>query len=227
MKEAKLAMLSCFTTVLTLSVPLMAAGSPTNIFTPEEKPYGLTYEEHAKNFFKWLISIPSDENPMNDETGVNCAKGQLNSNSSVFYLSGGGGGNFERTCIVPEGKGVLVPVLVVEVSDKESPGASVDELHAAAKQDQDSVTSLYLKVDDQEYNFEDLLKYRIHTDDFQVVFPKNGVFGIVEGGPSKAVADGFYILTKPLSKGNHTIQFKSSLGSPNYASEGYYHLNVQ
>ena len=107
------------------------AGSPTNIFTPEEKPYGLTYEEHAKNFFKWLISIPSDENPMNDETGVNCAKGQLNSNSSVFYLSGGGGGNFERTCIVPEGKGVLVPVLVVEVSDKESPGASVDELHAA------------------------------------------------------------------------------------------------
>jgi hypothetical protein len=231
MKEAGLVTSNILVTIIVLSVPLslplLAAGPPTYVFSPGEKPYGLTYEEHAKNFFKWLISIPSDDNPMNDETGEKCANGQLNSNSSVFYLSGGGGGKFERTCTVPAGKGLLVPVLVVEVSDKESPGASVDELHVAAKQDQDGVTSLYLKVDDQEYGYEDLLKYRIHTDPFQVVFPKNGVFGVVDGGPSTAVADGFYILTKPLSKGNHTAQFKSSLGSPSYASEGYYHLNVQ
>ena len=164
---------------------------------------------------------------MNDETGQNCTRGQLNSNSSVFYLSGGGGGKFERTCTIPAGMGVLIPVLVVEISDKESPGASVEDLHAAAKQDQDAANNLYLKVDDQEFDFNELLKYRVHTDDFEVVFPDNGVFGVVKGGPSKVVADGFYILTKPLSEGNHTIEFRSSLSSPSYASEGTYHLNVE
>lgn len=37
---------------------------------------------------------------------------------------------------------------------------------------------------------------------------------VMEGGPTKTVADGFYILTEPLSAGNHTIHFKSSLICP-------------
>ena len=60
---------------------------------------------------------------------------------------------------------------------------------------------------------------------FQVVFPKNGVFGVVDGGPSTAVADRFFILTKPLSE--YIVQFKSSLSSPSYASDVTYHLNAK
>jgi hypothetical protein len=37
------------------------------------------------------------------------------------------------------------------------------------------------------------------------------VFGVLAGGPSKVVADGYYIITEPLAKGNHTIHYKSSL----------------
>jgi hypothetical protein len=33
----------------------------------------------------------------------------------------------------------------------------------------------------------------------------------MHGGPSKAVADGFYIITKPLAKGTHTIQYESAI----------------
>jgi hypothetical protein len=126
-----------------------------------------------------------------------------------------GEGKPERTCSVPVGKGLVIPVMLVEWSDKEAPGASVQELHAAAKKDQDSVNSLYLKVDDTEYRYEDLLKYRTHTDDFEVVWPDNG-FGVMEGGPSKVVADGFYIVTEPMTRGNHTIHFKSSLIRPDW-----------
>jgi hypothetical protein len=79
----------------------------------------------------------------------------------------------------------------MEMSDKEAPGAG-EELKLAAKEDQDSVNSLYLKIDDKEYNYEDLRKYRTNTDVFEVAYADNGLFGVIEGGPSKVAADDYY-----------------------------------
>jgi hypothetical protein len=189
----------------------VAGSNSVNIFTPESKPYGLTYAQHIKNFWKWLLSLPADTNPMNDPTGVKCANGQSDINSSVFYLSGNGGGTSDRICKVPAGKGLFIPIMMVEVSDKELPNAPVEDLDKAAKKDQDSVNSLYLKIGDKEYNYQDLNKYRTHTDAFEAVFPDNGIFGVMKGGVSKVVADGRYIITEPLAKGNYTINFRSSL----------------
>jgi hypothetical protein len=197
-----------------LALSAVTGSNSVNIFPPGSKPYGLTYADHQKNFWKWSLAIPAKDNPVNDPTGEKCANGQTNTNSSVFYLAFNNGGVSERTCKVPAGKGLLIPVMQVEKSDKELPGASVEELDKSAKKDQDSVNSLYLKIGDKEYTYEDLLKYRTHTDDFEVVFPDKGIFGVIKGGPSKAVADGFYIITEPLAKGTYPIHFKSSLICP-------------
>ena len=64
----------------------IAASNSVNIFPPESKPYGLTYTEHAEDFWKWALKIPASENPVNDQTEEKCTNGQLNTNSSVFYL---------------------------------------------------------------------------------------------------------------------------------------------
>jgi hypothetical protein len=195
-----------------ISVAAAASNNSVNILPPGGKPYGLTYEEHVKNFWKWVISIPEDKSPWSDKTGANCAIGQLGTNSSVFYLGSNGGGTSYRTCKVPAGKGLFIPVSPMEVSDNESPNSSIDHLTQIAKEDQDSVTSLHLKIGDKEYNYQDLLKYRIHTFPLDVVFPvNNAVFGVVHGGPSKAAADGFYIITEPLPKGTYTIQYESAI----------------
>ena len=161
-----------------------------------------------------MIHIPARDSPRNDASGERCATDQSNTNSSIFYLSSNTGGKSERTCIVPAGKGLFIPVMQVEISDKEVPNATPEQLAESAKKDQDSVNSLYLKVDDGEYRYENLTKYRTRTEPFEVIFPNNGIFGVVEGGKSKAVADGFYIITEPLTKGNHTVNFKSSLICP-------------
>ena len=173
----------------------------------------------------------NDDRAVKETIGKKCTNGQVNSNSSVFYLSHNSGGRSERVCDVPAGKGLLIPVMEVEVSEKEVPGSTEEDLHSAATKDQDSVNSLYLKVDDKEYSYEDLLKYRTHTNVFDVVFPDNGIYGVMEGGPSKAVADGFYILTEPLPAGNHTVHFKSSLicadpdcADPNYVQDVQYKI---
>ncbi|MGH9982172.1 MAG: hypothetical protein ACRD6U_11540 [Nitrososphaeraceae archaeon] len=210
--------------------PVLGSNS-VNTFPPGSKPYGLTFAEHQKNFWKWILEIPANESPVNDRTGEKCANGQSKTNSSVFYLSMNTGGISERTCKIPVGKGLLIPVMQVEWSDKEAPGASVEELHKSAKKDQDSVNSLYLKIGDKEYKYKDLIKYRTQTDVFDVVFPDNGIFGVIEGGISKVVADGFYIITEPLIKGNYSIHFKSSLicpdpgcAEPNFAQDIKYNI---
>ena len=218
-----------------LSLISSAVGiSSVNIFPPESKPYGLSYEQHVKNFWKWIISIPQDKNPWGDQTGENCAIGQLETNSStLFYLSGNGGGKSERTCTLSAGKSLFIPVSPMEISDKEAPNRSIEELHKIAKKDQDSVTSLYLKINDKEYTRQDLSKYRISTEEFEVTFPKNAIFGATEG-ISKAVADGYYVITQPLEKGNYTILYKSSLIcpeidciQPNFAQDIKYNLIVE
>lgn len=110
--------------------------------------------------------MQADNSPMKDPTGEKCTNGQANSNSSVFYLSHNSGGRSERVCNVLAGKGLLIPVMEVEVSEKEVLGSTEEDLHSAATKDQDSVNSLYLKVNDKEYSYEDLLKYRTHTNVF-------------------------------------------------------------
>ena len=93
---------------------------------------------------------------------------------------------------------------------------------------------LNLQLGDKVYNYNDLVKYRTHTDAFNVVFPDNAIFGVIKGGPSKAVADGFYIITKPLAKGTYPIHFKSSLlcqeadcSEPNFAQDIKYNIIAQ
>jgi hypothetical protein len=196
--------------LLSLTLSPVAALSTVNIFPPGGKPYGLTYAEHVQNYWKWLLGIPARDNPSNDPTGAKCATGQLNTNSSVFYMPGGQG-VAQRTCTVPAGKGLFISVMQAEDSNKEDPKASTQDLGTSVTNDQNSVNSLYLKIGDKVYNYQDLVKYRTHTGVFNVTFPDKGIFGVMQGGPSKAVADGFYIITQPLAKGTYPIHFKSSL----------------
>src|SRR5919106_3165549 len=188
-------------------VSSVEGSTSVNIFPPGSTPYGLPYPKHIEDFWKWILSIPAKDNPINDPTGEKCATSQSNTNSSLFYLAFNNGGISERTCKVPAGKGLFIPVMQVELTEKETPGATPEQLKIAAKTDQDSVNSLYLKIGDKEYNYEDLRPYRMNTDIFEVNYADNGIFGVIEGGPSKVAADGYYILTEPLQKGNYTIHY--------------------
>lgn len=223
-------------TMLLFSFLLLPVKGSTsvNIFPPGSEPYGLPYAKHIENFWKWILSIPAKDNPINDLTGEKCATGQSNTNSSLFYLAFNNGGISERTCKVPAGKGLFIPVMQVELTEKDVPGATIEELKLSAKTDQDSVNSLYLKIGDKEYNFEDPRNYRTATDGFDINYADSGIFGIVEGGPTTGVADGYYIMTDPLQRGNYTVHYKSSLSclepgcaEPNFAQDIKYNIIVE
>ena len=219
------------------SSSLQASSAQVNIFPPGSKPYGLSYEEHIKNWWKWQTSIPTQpegEHPIEDKTGEKCTKGQLDSNSSVFYLSGSGGATVQRTCEIPAGKSILIPVMTEIATDKEADykGYTIKQLNDVARNDQNNVVTLSLNINGREYTFDDLKKFRTHTGDFVVVYPKYAIFGASEG-PSKAVADGYYVITEPLPKGTYSIHYKGTITDPtstppiNYSPDIKYTLIVK
>ncbi len=194
-----------------------------DIFDPKSNPYGRTYEEHIIGDWSRNLSLPLDENPMEDNTGERIHG--VSTNSPLVYLSGNTGGTSVRNCGIKSGVGCFISIGDAVYSQGEKPGSTVGELHALAKQDQDNVTDLYLKIDDKEFKFEDLKAYRFHTKDFEVNFPQNGLFS-AKPGPSKAVVDGYYVITKGFDRGKHTIVTKASVSDPSWNSEVTYNLEV-
>ena len=79
-----------------------------------------------------------------------------------------------------------------------------------------------IKIQRRILSVHNLTKYRTHTEPFETTWPDKALFGIEKGGNSTVVADGWYIITEPVAKGNHTIYFKSSLlPDPASGAEGY------
>lgn len=195
------------------------------VYALDSKPYGLTYEDWTIKFWQWLLPIPSERSPMTDETGEFCGENQQD--LPVFFLAFTGGGQAERTCTVPYGKAILVPINVVECSFLELPGARTEgELHVCAEEDESSNPGVFLSVDGTE--LKELLQYRVHSRTFDATF--SDIFGTA-GGPTRVVSDGYWIILEPLQTGTHTLHFKAILTNPEtgvliYSDDVKYHLTV-
>lgn len=209
----------------------MTNGGSNNlvVFSPDSDPYGVSYAEWTARFWQWLLEQPSDNNPLNDQTGKNCANNQKDPN--VWFLLGTAGGSAERTCVIHAGKAILVSIINVVCSYATDPELkSESELRSCAKTDQDKVTSVELTLDG--VKLPDLKKYRIQSPLFDVTFPKNNVFG-GKPGPTKAISDGYWVFLKPLSPGRHEIHHSGALvdftttSTTNFATDVTYHLTVK
>ncbi|HET6717902.1 MAG TPA: hypothetical protein VFG90_12280 [Nitrososphaeraceae archaeon] len=197
------------------------------VFALDSKPYGNTFEEWTIKFWQWLLPIPTDKSPMTDTTGERCSENQ-NSSSPVFFLVFSGGGSAVRTCDVPAGKAILVPVNVVECSFAEMNVKTEEELHTCAEEDESSNPGLFLSVDGKQ--FKELETYRVHSRAFDTNFPENPIFG--KPGPTRAVSDGYWVILEPLTPGKHDIHFKASLTNPTtgilfYNDDVKYTINVK
>jgi hypothetical protein len=197
-----------------------------SVYSKDDKPYGLTYGQWTANFWKWVISIPQQNNPNNDPTGAKCAINQNDSN--VWYLAPTFGGSAERTCTIPSGKAILFPLLVGECSYAENPNLkSESQLRACAMEGQNVPRSMDVIIDGTK--LKNLDNYRTQSQLFDLTYPENNVFS-GKPGNSKAVSDGFWVFLKPLSPGKHELEFSASTIDPsgvnNYNTHVKYHLIV-
>jgi hypothetical protein len=193
-----------------------------SVYSIDDKPYG----QWTANFWKWVISIPQQNNPNNDATGGKCAINQ--NDPDVWYLTPTFGGAAERTCTIPKGKAILFPLLAGECSYAENPNLKTEsQLRACASQGQNVSRSMEVTIDGTK--LKNLENYRVQSPLFDLTYPDNNVFS-VKPGNSKAVSDGFWVFLKALSPGKHELEFSASTIDPsgvnNYNTHVKDHLIV-
>src|SRR6476620_8635300 len=121
-------------------------------FTPDEKPYGLTYGQWTAKWWQWLLAIPRDKNPALDETGKNIEAMQHDSN--VSFLTGTFVNTIkapQRTITLPASKAILFPAINYQANFIEDPIFRNElELKRHVTADIDDIIVHNVELDEQE-----------------------------------------------------------------------------
>jgi hypothetical protein len=196
-------------------------GNP-NVFPPDSMPYGKTYGQWSAAQWQWLYSLPANHNPLFDTADV--STGQT---GDVWFLGGtytttatNGAvlGTASRNCTIPEGKALFFPIIDAESSIAEGSGTNFGELFASSQALIDHVSGLSCTVDGEAV--QNIVHYRAQSPEFtwgplpsnNVLAVSSGNFGTFTNGlTSPSVADGYYMMLRPLADGSHTIHFTGAI----------------
>lgn len=219
---------------------LLAEPDNHGVFPPDSHPFGASYGEWGARWWQWNYSIPLHVHPSaNDPTGAQCG---INQSGPVWFLAGTAGtvSTATRACTISEDKAIFFPIINI-INDypcpepppfEPAPGQSLqDFLTMGAEGFVNTVTSLEVELDG--HSLKDLFDFRAVSKLFgftgaidlgpaQLPPLQTGASAIdfcVTGSPQLGVADGYWIMLKPLSVGSHTLHFKG-------ASSGYPPLGI-
>ena len=235
--------------VLLLQVtPALADNTPNpGVLPPNSHPFGKTYGEWNAGWWQWSFSVPASKNPGRATDGaVDCRVGQSGNVWCLagYFPNGGSGGpfTFTRSCTVPAGKALFIPIINSWADNvcnngqpPNPPPFTVDQLRAFAASGVIPATNLHASIDGNPVT--NLESYRAISPVFSYTLPPSpdnlidAAFGVSLPGtcwPSltvtPAVADGFYIMLTPLSAGSHSINFGGS--GPGITLDVTYNLTV-
>lgn len=184
---------------------MMAHGG---MYARTEHPFGIGWERWAAIWCRWQLSIPRNIHPALDTTGN--LSDQFQEDPNVWFLTGtfGNSSPIIRNCRIPCGRAILCPVIYKEDSFAEDTDLSAaSDLLNRAKAFVDNVEYIQATVDGDAIN--SLPQYRVQSEFFDLMFPKNSVYD-VEPGLTTAVCDGYWIFMKPLSPGRHELHFRGT-----------------
>ena len=190
----------------------------------------------TSDWWKWVIAIPSEINPLLDETGDNC---NVNQQGPVWFLVGTPGdtttgnlttGDAERDCVIPEGKKILFPIFNTfcsELNDQISGPQLEEGLRQCAEDIINEVDILEASIDGKSItNFE---KFRVQSPLFTISIPEDNAFGITNftNIPQKAISDGYWVEVKGLDPGEHTIEFTGGATAFKFTTHVLYHITIE
>jgi hypothetical protein len=179
------------------------------IAPPQSKPLGLSGAEWSVRWWRWALETPTDENPLFDMTGRNCAVGQT---GHVWFLAGTLGPTEDpvhRSCAIPAGTTLFFPVanaFCVAEGD-----GSLEAQRECVAQSLSAVTSVQVQIDGVAVR--SLASYRFQSPPFDLILPSDNIFGAPAGLYTPTAADGLYLTVRPLPPGEHTIHIRTEFGT--------------
>lgn len=203
------------------------------LFSKDSAPYGISFSEWMGKWWQWHVSLPNkvnEQNPSNLSlihprevySPEKCAWYQDNKN--VWFLPDGrslGLSEFTnpeiRKCTVPHDEALLVQIYGGGCDYSE--GLTTDkELEDCVNIGLDTVT-FTAKVDGVEVmsskNRNDVLP---NPYLYNISFTDNNLYD-APSGTYRAMANGYFLFLKPLSIGNHTIEFSEAYFKPGFEGQ--------
>jgi hypothetical protein len=192
--------------------------------------------ELGDRWWQWISGIDSTVvNPFTNTGQAGCDVG-LQDNNRLLFLVGSSrdsvtGAFPEHECGIPQGTAILFPIVNVVCDTLEDPpffGANERDQRICANNLADTAFNLTVNIDG--YEVKKLEQYRIDSPagGFNLTAVENNPV-VIPPGNGTGVADGFWILLKPLKPGEHTITFSGALNFTEVPIEAgaTYFLDVQ
>jgi len=190
-----------------------------DIAPPNSNPHGTSYARWGAAWWQWVLSLPANNppNPLLRTGSVDCSYGQF---GHVWFLVGIlSGGTVARSCSVPTGTWLFLPVLNAWADNTgvDSPTMfTLDQLKELAAGLVNSPVELHASIDGAPV--QNLLAYRAAYAPFGYLVPATdnllqflGENVPGAGWPTRfvfpAASDGYWLMLKPLPPGPHTINF--------------------
>ena len=223
--------------ILGLALLFVPSTLAQGVIPPDSVAYGRTYSDWSAAWQQWALSIPVANHPLFDNG--DCSVGQ---SGPVWFLGGKfcalnnpncGTSNVVRSCAVPRGKALYIPILNVEWSALEmnDPKFQITDLRLNAESNVDGAANLSFRVDG--LKIPNLAKhYSVQSTAFGFTIPDDNLFTAVGEGPYlggsyfPGVDDGVYVMLAPLPPGPHNVHFHGFFPMYNYTLDITYNLVV-
>jgi hypothetical protein len=204
------------------------------IVPPDHSFHGMTYAQWSAELMKWGLGIPNASlgHPGPDTTGEFA---DLDQSGAVWFLALNLSGEetVTRTVTVPSDKFLFVPI----INNIVVPGPHTPEDMTLARErywsetDLDSMISLstfWCEIDGVAVS--DLESYATSTapgEAYYVTFPDDNVWGFPAGVYGPSLNSGIYLLLRPLSPGEHTIEIFAIDPTAGTTSDLTYELTIE
>jgi hypothetical protein len=202
-------------------------------YAPGDMVAGKSIAAWTIDWWRWAYSLSCTNSAFIDPTG---AHQMLNQSGSVFYLAGTVGDTQTRSVTIPSGKNILIPIINYQ-ADYPCPDTS---FHPAAGETLEhfltQITKANIDIADirtftiDGIDFTDLASYRAASGMFTFtgdISLKSCADPCVTGSAQQAASDGYWIMLKPLSAGNHKIHLTGGITSVGFRTDVTYNLTIQ
>jgi len=178
----------------------------------DEKVSGKHLHEYANMWWQWTRTMNKKESPVIDRIGDKCG---VNQNGSVWFLAGGyGSSKISRRCTIPEGKYIFFPIINMAYWPRQGSSITCEGVKNRAALNNDNLLLVNAELDGKK--IPDVRKYRIQSEkcfDLLGLIPKK--FNAPKVFPS--ATDGYWLMLKPLTKGQHKLKFSAQYNRANGA----------
>jgi hypothetical protein len=215
--------------VISFSPTILHAGPGVSprVLPPGSSPFGKTYGQWSAAWWQWFMQHPLEGHPGVDSPDFDVRSGQ---SGNIWFLATPFG-TVDRTVNIPAGTALFVAMANAEASSLEGSATEADQ-RASATWQADHIVSVSCSVDN--LVVKNLSPYRVQSPQFSFTAPDPWIFSPAPSGEGTSVADGYFVMLAPLSRGVHTIHltglihFAITEGDPfdgDFSLDVTYHVN--